>query len=127
MQPSSCIGPGRGVVEHLPELGREGRQVDIQPRVAPNRGYSPIQSPVGQGGDDERHLGPVGLELEGLGPDEILALLQETPTLVEVPRVTVGKRGVRCGWGELVGGLGVPQPLSGGVAALPWPLARLPD
>ena len=83
------------MVEHLPELGREGRQVGIEPRVAPNRGHGPIQSPVGQGGDDECHLGPVGPETGGLGPDEILALLQETLTLVEVPRVMFGKRQVR--------------------------------
>ena len=84
VQPSGCIGPVRGVVKCPPELYREGRQVGGEQRVAPNRGHGPIQSPVGQGGEDECHLGPVRPEPGGLAVDNIMALLQETPTLVEV-------------------------------------------
>ena len=37
------------------------------------------------------HLGPIRPKPGGLAADNIVALLQETPTLVEVPRVTLGR------------------------------------
>ena len=91
VQPSGCIGPVRGVVKRPPELCREGRQIGGEQRVAPNRGHGPIQSPVGQGGEDECHLAPSDRNREGLASDEIMAFPQETPTLAEVPRVTLGR------------------------------------
>ena len=70
VQPSGCIGPVRGVVKRPPELYSEGRQIRGEQRVAPNRGHGPIQSLVGQGGEDECHLGPVRLEPGGLAVDD---------------------------------------------------------
>ena len=78
----------------MPEPRGEGCQIEPKPRVAHKRGLGPLLSPAGQGGEDDGHLGPVGQVRGGIGPDEIPALLQETPTVVGVPRVTFGKRGV---------------------------------
>ena len=83
------------MVKHPAELYREGRQVRGEQRVSPNRGHGPIQSPVGQGGEDECHLGPVRPEPGRLAADIVIALLQEAPTLVKVPRVALGKRRAR--------------------------------
>ena len=84
-------GPIRGMVKRPPELYRESRQVGVEQRISPNHGHGPIQSLVGQGGEDECHLGRGIPEPGRLAADIVMALLQETPTLVEVPRVALGK------------------------------------
>ena len=84
-------GPVRGMVEDPPELFQEEWEINGHLWVSSHHCHCPIQGPVSEGGYDECHLGPIRPKPGGLAADDIMALLQETQTLVEIPRVTLGR------------------------------------
>ena len=87
VQPPGSIDAVGGVVKRPPELQGESRQVGGELRVAVDRCHGPIQSPIGQRGDDEGHFSTVRAEPGGLELKHESALAQEAPAPVKLPGV----------------------------------------